>query len=92
MTLELEFLTLATRRNLLNHDDNVIITLARDHKVSILLSYLEPGAQVPEVDIKFDAHFVLNCFRECLQPAITTEHRPHALVGRQIIVPLGPTR
>jgi hypothetical protein len=62
--------------------------VGRDQKVSILLSYREPGAQVPEVDIKFDADFALTCFRECLQPAKATKHGRLILEGRQIIVPL----
>jgi hypothetical protein len=88
MTLDLEFLTLATRRIRLNHNDNVIITLARDHKVSILLSYLKPGAQCPKVEIKFDADIVLNCFRECLQPAKATKHGRHILEDGSNISPV----
>jgi hypothetical protein len=53
-----------------------------------LLSCLEPGEQLPEVDIKFDGDLSLNCFSASLHPAKATEHGGHILEGRQIIVPL----
>jgi hypothetical protein len=75
---------------MLGYNEDVNIVLPDGQRISILLSYLEPGAQLPEIDIKFPARAVANCFIEDLKPATRTEHGAHVLEVQQIIVPIPP--
>jgi hypothetical protein len=79
---------MASRWIELGSNEEIDVILPDGRKVSILLSYVEPGEQLPEVDIKFPVECILNCFGEGLRPAKTTEHGHHILEGRQIIIPL----
>jgi hypothetical protein len=72
----------------LGYDEEIDILLPDDRRVSVLLSYLEPGKQFPEVDIKLDADLTLNCFGRNLRPASAAALEPHILEGCQIIIPL----
>ena len=92
MTLELEPHMAAKKKTIhLFYNDEITIVLENDGRtVSILLSYLEPKDQCPEVDIKFDKGYILNCFGASLSPAKVTAHGPNVLEGRQIIIPLEP--
>jgi hypothetical protein len=70
------------------YNDEVTIVLMDGRMVSIVLSYLEPGDQDPEIDIKFDKDFGLNCIGANLSLAKVTAHRPNVLEDPQIIIPL----
>lgn len=73
---------------ILGYNEDVNIILPDGQRISILLSYLEPGAQLPELDIKFPSTVTVNCFLEGLKPATRTEHGAHILEVRQLIVPV----
>jgi hypothetical protein len=87
-TLEQEAVTKHTIQ--LGYNEEIEVILPDGQKVSILLSYLEPGAQLPEIDIKFPSTVTVNCFLDGLRPAMRTEHGAHILEARQIIVPIPP--
>jgi hypothetical protein len=70
------------------YNDEVTIVLMNGRTVSIVLSYLGPGDQDPEIDIKFDKDLVLNCFGANLSPAKVTAHGPNVLEDPQIIITL----
>jgi hypothetical protein len=86
-TLEQEAVTKHTIQ--LGYNEDLEVILPDGQKVSILLSYLEPG-QLPEIDIKFPSTVIVNCFLDGLHPAARTEHGAHILEARQIIVPILP--
>lgn len=74
----------------LEHNEEVDLVLPDGQKISILLSYLEPDEQFPELDIKFSQQVSANCFLEALQSSVPDPPNMHALLVRQIIIPIQP--
>jgi hypothetical protein len=72
----------------LNYNEDIDIVLPDGQRVSILLSYLEPDEQLPEIDIKFPAQVSANCFLEALEPAVAEPPGAHVIEVRQIVVPI----
>lgn len=81
----------ASRKVKLEYNEEIEVSLPDGQKISILLSYLEPGAQLPEIDIKFPSTVTVNCFLEGLRLATRTEPGPNTIQARQIIVPIPPS-
>jgi hypothetical protein len=79
---------MASRWIEVNYNEAIDVLFPGGRKISILLSYLEPSEQTPEIDIMFDADMILNCFMPGLEPAKPTRHGAHILEGRQIIAAL----
>lgn len=65
----------------LGYNESVDIVLPNGKKVSVLLGYLEPGEQLPEIDIMLPDVLTLNCFGEGLS-------NPHTHDAKQIIIPI----
>ena len=72
----------------LEYEDSVVLILPDGRKVSILLSYKEPGNQLPELDIVLPVRMMVNCFLDNFVPSKPEPKYPNVLETRQIIIPL----
>lgn len=76
------------RKVTIGDNETLVVGLPDGREVSILLGNLEPGEQLPELDIMLPEAMTLNCFLAGLVPSPA---RGNTVTARQIIIPLsGP--
>jgi hypothetical protein len=70
-------------------DEETIFIVYKQHRIEVGITNLEPGDQLPELDIVLPKEMCLNCWADHVEPAkeLDKEH-PHVRVGSQICVPL----
>lgn len=69
----------------LSYGDDLTIALPDGREVSILLSYEEPGEQLPELDVMLPIECAINCVTS--SPASAKKKTPYA---KHIIIPIEP--
>ena len=72
----------------IDYGDKVEVVLPDGRIVLVALNYTAGPRRVPELSVQFPITATLNCFDEPTRPAWTTDHGPHILRGKQIIVPM----
>ena len=77
----------------LRDDDTLDLILPDGRVINIEYSNLEPGNQLPELDIMLPCDMVANCYTDHLQPApilgnVDLSINGHIRLVRQIIIPM----
>jgi len=73
----------------LNYNDEIILELPNGEEISLVLSYLEPDEQHPELDIVLPKNCYANCFAEDFEPAKQPSGAASNILDcRQIIIPI----
>lgn len=73
----------------LDYNRDINIELPNKQVINILLSYVEPGEQHPEIDIKLPSILAVNCFAEHFANAEQLDDfNKHIRLSRQLIIPI----